>query len=79
MNGDLLIDGMSVEFNVSKVLKYIRKLGSGGTGDTHLFYDEVANKYFAIKKYVPKGENDTDENYKRFIEEIKILMDTSRC
>jgi serine/threonine protein kinase len=32
---------------------------------------------FAFKKYSPKGPNDIDENFKRFVEEIKILFKIS--
>ncbi len=72
-----LYDGKIVNFDISKNLIYKKTLGAGGTGDTHLFYDDVADKYFAIKKYVPKPGNDVDDCYKRFIDEIKILMDVS--
>jgi len=71
-NGNLT-KGSIVSFEVSKDLVFIKGLGSGGTGDTNLFFDETTSSYFAIKKYVPKGANDTEENFKRFIEEIKIL------
>lgn len=77
MSESVLYDGKEIKFNISKILKYTKKLGSGGTGDTHLLYDDIANKYFAIKKFVPKGGNDSDDCFKRFIDEIKILMDIS--
>ena len=73
METNNLTKGSIVSFNVSKELIFVKALGSGGTGDTNLFFDETTSSYFAIKKYVPKGSNDTDDNFKRFIEEIKIL------
>jgi len=70
-------NGDKVTFERKKEFKYIRQLGSGGTGDTHLFTDETTDIHFAIKKYVPKGTNDIDENYIRFVDEIKILFKLS--
>ena len=72
-----LKEGVIIPFEVTKLLKYIKKLGFGGTGDTHLFLDETTDKYFAIKKYVPKGNNDIDECFERFVDEIKILLDVN--
>lgn len=63
-----------VTFDSSKQFKFIKKLGSGGTGDTNLFLDESVDMLFAIKKYSPSKENDIEECYKRFIDEIKILF-----
>lgn len=63
-----------VTFDSSKQFKFIKKLGSGGTGDTNLFLDESVDMHFAIKKYSPSKENDIEECYKRFIDEIKILF-----
>ena len=45
-----LFEGAEIVFDVAKRLTYIRKLGSGGTGDTHLFFDETTDIYFAVKK-----------------------------
>lgn len=69
--------GDYVEFNTSKKFKFIRTIGQGGSGDTHLFEDETTGILFAIKKYVPKGMNDNEENYLRFVDEIKILFKIS--
>ena len=69
-----LVEGAEIVFNAAKKMKYIRKLGSGGTGDTHLFLDETTGIYFAVKKYSPKDLNMTDEYYVRFVDEIKILF-----
>ena len=46
--GDLIV------FDSKKNFKYIKSLGAGGTGDTHLFLDETTGIQFAIKKYAPK-------------------------
>jgi len=73
----MLQAGKLIEFSARKQLKYIRPLGSGGTGDTHLFEDEITEMFFAIKKYAPKDKKNIDEYYKRFIDEIKILFKIS--
>lgn len=69
--------GSVVEFNKIKKFTHIKPLGQGGTGDTHLFKDETTDMLFAIKKYAPKGNNNVDENYERFVDEIKILFTIS--
>lgn len=66
--------GSIAEFVVKKQFKYIRPLGSGGTGDTHLFEDETTEMLFAFKKYVSKDSRFIDEYYRRFVDEIKILF-----
>lgn len=66
-----------VKFNGMKQFKYVSPLGSGGTGDTFLFKDETTDMLFAFKKYSPKGSNDIEENFDRFVEEIKILFKLS--
>ena len=63
-----------VVFDGKKEFKYVRPLGKGGTGDTHLFKDETTNIHFAIKKYSPKDASRIDEYYIRFVDEIKILF-----
>ena len=63
-NGDI------IKFDTSKNFTYIKPLGNGGTGDTHLFKDETTNIMFAIKKYVPKDIKYIDEYYDRFVDEI---------
>lgn len=70
-NGDI------IKFDTSKNFTYIKPLGHGGTGDTHLFKDETTNILFAIKKYVPKDKYYIDEYYDRFVDEIKILFNIS--
>lgn len=69
--------GDIITFDAKKNFTYIRPLGSGGTGDTHLFRDETTDMLFAIKKYVPKDERYTDDHYDRFVDEIKILFNIS--
>ncbi|WP_049867545.1 protein kinase family protein [Paenibacillus sp. D9] len=73
----MLKTGAIVEFNRKKHFKYISPLGSGGTGDAHLFEDDVTDMLFAFKKYSPKGSNYIEENYDRFVDEIKILFKIS--
>ncbi|MEY8001440.1 protein kinase family protein [Clostridium sp. Mt-5] len=69
--------GDSVKFNKEKEFIYIKPLGSGGTGDTHLFKDETTDMLFAFKKYSPKDLKYKEEYYKRFVDEIKILFKLS--
>lgn len=68
--------GKKIEFNQSRHFKFIRELGSGGAGVTNLFHDETMDTYFAIKKYLPVGQNVNykEEFYQRFVREIKILF-----
>jgi serine/threonine-protein kinase len=73
----MLVPGKVVEFDRKKLFKYIKPLGSGGTGDTHLFIDEITDMLFAIKKFVPKDINCRDDHFRRFVDEIKILMKLS--
>lgn len=69
-----LEEGKIIGFGSNKKFKYIKPLGNGGTGDTHLFYDDTIDMYFAIKKFNPKGNNNEEQCYSRFVEEIKILF-----
>jgi serine/threonine-protein kinase len=66
--------GEIIPFNSTKHFTYIEKLGEGGTGTTHLFNDGTTNMLFAIKKYEPKDEKYKQEDYIRFVDEIKILF-----
>ncbi len=70
-------NGEIITFDAKKNFTYVRKLGSGGTGDTHLFKDETTDMLFAIKKYVPKDAQYIDDHYNRFVDEIKILFNIS--
>lgn len=49
--------GENIKFEQYKILKFIRELGSGGTGVANLFKDETTNTLFAIKKYEPSEGN----------------------
>lgn len=70
--------GKIIEFNnIKKNFEYVRRLGAGGTGDTHLLKDNTTNMEFAFKKYVPKNEAKRAELYERFVDEIKILFNIS--
>jgi serine/threonine protein kinase len=73
----MLKAGKIIEFDRKKQFKYIKPLGSGGTGDTHLFEDETTDMLFAFKKYAPKDLDYIDDHYKRFVDEIKILLKLS--
>ena len=72
-----MITGEIIGFNVIKNFTYVKPLGVGGTGDTHLFKDETTDMLFAIKKYVPKDARLIDDCYSRFVDEIKILFNIS--
>ncbi len=71
--------GEIIKFDQSKHFKFVRELGSGGTGETNLFKDETTNTLFAIKKYRPSEENieHKEDFYHRFVEEIVILFKLS--
>ena len=69
--------GEVVDFSRKKQFTYVKPLGAGGTGDTHLFRDDTTDMLFAIKKYHPKDEKYIDEFYERFVDEIKILFKLS--
>lgn len=68
--------GQVIAFDKKK-FTFIKPLGSGGTGSASLFRDETTDMLFAIKKYDPKDINFLDENFSRFVEEIKILLNIS--
>ncbi|MDL2297979.1 serine/threonine protein kinase [Synergistaceae bacterium OttesenSCG-928-D05] len=70
----MLEEGATIKFNREKTFKYMKPLGKGGTGDTHLFLDETTGMKFAIKKYVPKESSETEAYYRRFVDEIKIMF-----
>ena len=69
--------GDVITFDAKKNFTFVKTLGTGGTGDTHLFKDETTDILFAFKKYVPKDANYVDELYSRFVDEIKILFNIS--
>ena len=69
--------GDVITFDAKKNFTFVKTLGTGGTGDTHLFKDETTDILFALKKYVPKDASYVDELYSRFVDEIKILFNIS--
>ena len=69
--------GDVITVDAKKNFTFVKTLGTGGTGDTHLFKDETTDILFAFKKYVPKDANYVDELYSRFVDEIKILFNIS--
>ncbi|WPS88319.1 protein kinase family protein [Brevibacillus halotolerans] len=73
----MLRPGEVIKFNGMKQFTHLSPLGGGGTGDAYLFKDETTDMLFAFKKYSPKGTNDIDENFQRFVDEIKILFKIS--
>ena len=70
--------GDIITFDAKKNFTFIKKLGGGGTGDTHLFKDETTDMFFAIKKYVPKDLRYIDDHYNNDygVEENVILGDS---
>ncbi len=68
------LENKIITFDSIKQFKFVKRLGHGGTGDTNLFLDEAMDILFAIKKYSPSAENNIEECYKRFLDEIKILF-----
>jgi len=79
MKSEKIEEGKILKFEAMKSFKYIKELGSGGTGSTHLFKDETTDMLFAIKKYepVPQNIDFKEELYNRFVDEIKILFKIS--
>lgn len=66
--------GANITFDKQNQFMYEKPLGSGGTGNTHLFKDVTTDIYFAFKKYEPYEEAFREEFYNRFVDEIKILF-----
>ena len=79
MKTEKIEEGKILKFEATKSLKYIKELGNGGAGNTHLFKDEMTDMFFAIKKYEPAPQNMAykEELYNRFVDEIKILFKLS--
>lgn len=69
--------GSEIVFERDKIFEYVKELGSGGTGDAVLVRDKEIDMLFAIKKYSPKNLENLEENYDRFIDEMKILFKIS--
>lgn len=79
MKTEKIEEGKVLKFEAIKTFKYMKELGSGGTGNTHLFKDEITDMLFAIKKYEPAPANleFKEELYNRFVDEIIILFKIS--
>ena len=45
-----MISGDIITFDAKKNFTFVKLLGGGGTGDTHLFKDETTNMFFAISR-----------------------------
>lgn len=58
-----------------KFLREVGVLGQGATGDTRLFEDVNTGWKYAIKKFSPYYEEQKDDHFIRFINEIKILSE----
>ena len=69
--------GQSISITQTKEFTYIRSLGKGGTGSTHLFHDKQLNIDCVIKKYDPLPSNNREECYARFEQEAAILSAVS--
>lgn len=63
-----------INFDKSKDFKFIKTLGSGGTGQTILLLDETTDLEFAFKKFKVSNIESQDDLYRRFVDEIKILI-----
>jgi serine/threonine-protein kinase len=62
-----------VEFLRKKDYKLIRNIGRGGTALTVLLKDELINKEYVCKKYLPINDVDPKEYFNNFLTEIKLL------
>jgi len=66
-----------IEFLRKKDYKLIRHIGRGGTGLTVLLKDDLIDKEFVCKKYLPAPGIEPKEYYDNFLSEIKILYEIS--
>jgi len=66
-----------IEFVRTKDYRLIRYIGRGGTGVTVLLKDDLIDKEFVCKKYLPSSDIDPKEYYNNFLAEIKILHEVS--
>jgi serine/threonine-protein kinase len=66
-----------IEFLRKKDYKFIRHIGRGGTGLTVLLKDDLIDKEFVCKKYLPVPGIEPKEYYDNFLSEIKILHEIS--
>jgi len=68
------VQGEILKFIKTKEYTFQRYLGQGGTGTAILVKDEVTEFNFVCKKYTPYDEEKKEEYFKRFIDEIKIMI-----
>ena len=66
-----------IEFLRKKDYRLIQNIGRGGTGLTVLLKDDLIDKEFVCKKYLPAPDIEPKEYYNNFLSEIKILHEVS--
>jgi len=66
-----------IEFLRKKDYRLIRYIGRGGTGLTVLLKDDLIDKEFVCKKYLPAHGIEPKEYFNNFLSEIKILHEIS--
>ena len=66
-----------IEFLRKKDYRLIQNIGRGGTGLTVLLKDDLIDKEFICKKYLPASGIEPEEYYSNFLSEIKILHEVS--
>ncbi|MDR2143884.1 MAG: protein kinase family protein, partial [Treponema sp.] len=66
-----------VEFLRKKDYRLIKNIGRGGTAVTVLLKDDLIDKEFVCKKYLPVNGIDPKEYYNNFLIEIKLLHEIS--
>ena len=75
-----LVPGAEVRFvDAQKFFIYERPLGQGGTGNTRLFKESLTEMLYAIKKYEPHNSANSSDLFRRFVDEIRILLRLSHA
>jgi len=73
-----LTEGQEIQFqSFRQKFTYVKDLGTGGAGRTILVKDKITGVFFAIKKFIPKQTEYSEDLYKRFIDEIITLNNVS--
>lgn len=62
-----------IQFLRNKDFVLVKTLGQGACGKTVLLRDDTINEFFVCKKYLPYDDEQKEELYKNFVQEIKIL------
>jgi len=62
-----------ITFLRQKDYHFIKELPRGGLGKTILVYDDIIDEKFVVKKYEPSNNEITDEYFRNFVTEIKLL------